>query len=87
MQRDLQLSPDLALPGPLRRATAAVLIAASAALARLAARLEARAVSTAPLEQDVHIVEFSAVEIDGRRHGAVYANGRLVGYLTDVPRL
>ncbi|HEU0204234.1 MAG TPA: hypothetical protein VFR86_27805 [Burkholderiaceae bacterium] len=82
MVRELDLTPTVALPGFWRRWTAAVLIAASGALARLAARLEQPRAESATAA-----VEFDALEIGGRRCGAVYENGRLVGWLPDVHRL
>lgn len=82
MVQELELSPAVTFPGPARRWTAAVLIAASTALARLAARLDKTHVEAADTA-----VEFVALEVDGRRFGAVYENGRLVGSLPDVYRL
>jgi hypothetical protein len=82
MAQELELTPTAALPGFGRRWTAAVLIAASGALARLAARLEQTHVEPAD-----SAVEFVALELGDRRYGAVYENGRLVGWLPDVYRL
>lgn len=67
---------------PARRIAAAALLGASAALARLAARLDAA--RSAP---ERRTLEFAALNVGGRRGGALYEDGRLIGWLPGVTRL
>jgi len=64
-----------------RRAAVAVLLAASGALARLAASIEQ------PGSAESEELEIGVVEVGGERRGAVYAGGRLLGVLPDIERL
>jgi len=80
MERVLELSLE-AEAGPARRLAVVVLLAASGALARLAARLER------PVAAEVAALEVGAVEIRGERCGAVYAGGRLLCVLPGIERL
>lgn len=67
---------------PTRRIAAAALLGASAVLARLAARLNAA--RSAP---ERRTLEFAELRVGGRRGGALYEDGRLVGWLPGVTRL
>lgn len=67
---------------PARRIAAAVLLGASAVLARLAARIDAA--RGAP---ERRTLEFAELSVSGRRGGALYEDGRLVGWLSGVTRL
>jgi hypothetical protein len=85
MVRSLEFAPDVTAPGVLRRWAATVLMAASDVLAHLAARI---AVNESAAVEPTHVaIEFASVELDGRTVGAVYENGRLVGWLPDIDRL
>lgn len=65
-----------------RRIAAAALLGASAVLARLAARIDAA--RGAP---ERRTLEFAELSVSGRRGGALYEDGRLVGWLPGVTRL
>lgn len=70
-----------------RRAAAATLRAASAALDRLAARVAAAPAASAPRRppQTLQALEFHADA--GAPEGALYVDGELVGYVSGVSRL
>jgi hypothetical protein len=67
---------------PHRRLAAAALVAAGAALTRLAARLEAAQAASA-----ARTVEFAELRIAGQAGGALYEDGKLFGWLPGVTRL
>lgn len=69
-------------PAPHRRLAAAALFATGAALTRLAVRLE-----SAQAANSARTVEFAELRIGGRTGGALYEDGRLVGWLPGVTRL
>lgn len=79
MLRTLKL-PMIAPPQP-QRLIALALLAVAGAAGRAAARLLRE---PAPVEI---AREFGTIEIDGRRVGAVYENGRLIALLPGVARL
>ncbi len=82
MERTMQLTPA----GPFRRPThpaTAALLAASAALVHLAARLEQR--RQRARHQPVR--EVTLQHVAGRAGAPVYEDGRLVAWLPDVQRL
>ena len=83
MSKPLSLghAPFVHPPRPLRRAAAAALRTLSALLSRLARRL--RAAERAPARQPV--LEFYAEA--GAPEGALYLDGKLVGYVRGVSRL
>ncbi len=81
MVRTMKWSSVPAGPPRVRLATAFVLMSASAALARLADRLQSQPAAGGS------VVEVAAIDIAGRRVGAVYEGGRLVGWLPDITRL
>lgn len=82
MERTMQLIPA----GPFRRPAhpaTAVLLAASAALVRLAARLEQRVQHHTRAEPQR---EVALQHIEGRAGAAVFEDGKLVAWLPDVQR-
>jgi hypothetical protein len=82
MARTIRWTAAGSLPAPHRRLAAAALFAAGAALTRLAARLEsAQAVKSA------RTIEFAKLRVGGQTGGALYEEGRLVGWLPGVTRL
>jgi hypothetical protein len=83
MERTMQLTPA----GPFRRPAhpaTAMLLAASAALVRLAARLEQRRQQRARAEPQR---EVTLQHVEGRAGAAVFEDGKLVAWLPDVRRL
>lgn len=80
MARTIRWTPGGA--PPTRTIAAAALLGASAVLARLAARLDAT--GTAP---ERRTLEFAELSVGGQRGGALYEDGRLVGWLPGVTRL
>lgn len=84
--KPLSWHPDATTPPwthPLRRLLAAGLRSTSTALARMAQRLAVPVAPTAPRTPEV--LEFYADA--GAPEGALYLNGKLVGYLPGVRRL
>jgi hypothetical protein len=68
----------------IRRLAAHALLAASAALARMSARLAASEIATCA-DQTLPELEYWAEA--GAPEGALYVNGRLVGWIAGVSRL
>jgi hypothetical protein len=67
---------------PTRTIAAAALLGASAVLVRLAARLDATRTAA-----ERRTLEFAELSVGGQRGGALYEDGRFVGWLPGVPRL
>lgn len=76
-----ELSPNRPVPNPARLLAAALLRAAGRALSRLAVRLASRR----PTSATAPVYEFYAEA--GAPEGALYADGRLVGFVEGVTRL
>ncbi len=83
MTQFMQWQVMMMQPGALRRGAAVVLRAMSRMLDAVAARLE----FTHRVASSRAVVEFEALELDGRWVGAYYIDGELVSVVPDVTRL